>query len=253
LSHQRLAALLLREGRGADAIGHLEKALAILEVDPEAAGREWQWDLVATRVRLADALLAGDRMRGAEQQLQRGKELAERLHRSDPAYAPGVRTLYTIYARMSYIDQAHGRTKSSLDALRRCRDLAEALVEGNQQNHDLKHDLALAHRSIGDALATLPGKRREALAAYRQAMRLLEPLSRSFSSNLSLQRTLVDTHRRIATLLAQEGDREAELKELRTARATLQRLAAANPDDPALTSELAWFEKTYRLRAAASK
>jgi hypothetical protein len=43
------------------------------------------------------------------------------------------------------------------------------------------------------------------------------------------------------------------LKELRTARATLQRLAAASPDDPALMSDLDWFEKTYRLRAAASK
>jgi tetratricopeptide (TPR) repeat protein len=253
LSHQRLAEPLLRKGRVADAIGHLEKALAILEVDPEAAGREWQWDLVATRVRLADALLAGDQMRRAEQQLQRGKELAERLHRSDPAYAPGVRALYTIYARVSYIDQAHGRTKRSLDALRRCRDLAAALVDGNPQNHDLKHDLALAHRSIGDALVALPGKRKEALSAYRQAIGLLEPLTRSFPSHLALQRTLADTHRRIATLLAQEGDREAELKELRTARTTLQRLAATSPDDPALTSDLAWFEKTYRLRAAASK
>src|SRR5262249_20395415 len=178
---------------------------------------------------------------GADKQLQRGKELAERLHRSGPPDTAGVRALYTIYARMSYIEQKRGRTTRSLDALRRCRDLAASLIESNPQNPDLKHDLALVDRSIGDTLTTLPGKAREPPSAPRRAMHVIEPLSRSFPSNPPLQRTLADTHRQIATLLAQQGDREAELRELRTARATLQRLAAARPNDPALTSDLAWF------------
>jgi len=253
LSHQRVAELLLKHERKAEAIAHLEKALAILEAEPEAAGREWEWGLVTIRSRLADAYLASDQTRRAEEQLQRGKDLGERLHRSEPGNAAGVRSLYTIYARISHIEQIGGKTKQALAALQRWHDLVAALAERDPQNKNWQYDLALTHHSMGGVLMSLPDKRAEALSAYGKAVRLLEPLSYASPTNVALQQNLADAHWHIATLAAQGRDREAELRALRTGRATLQRVVAANSGDAALVERLEWFEQTYRQRAGGAK
>jgi len=253
LAQLRVAEILLREERNDDAIGHLEKALAILEVEPEAAGQEWQWHLVSVRARLGDAFLASERSRLAEVQLRRAKDLAERLHRTDPGNMAGARALYTIYARISHIEQARGNAKQALAELQKCHDLVASLVTRDPQSQELQHDLALAHHSIGDVLLSLPGKRGQALSAYHKAIRLLEPLSRSNATNRILQHNLASAHWHVATLLARQGDREAELKALRTGRATLQRVVTENPGDPYLIERLEWFENAYRQRAAETK
>jgi tetratricopeptide (TPR) repeat protein len=253
LSHQRVAEVLLRERRSDAAIGHLEKALTILEVEPEAAGQEWQWQLAGVRGRLADAYLASEQSRLAEEQLLRGRDLAERLHRADPANTAGARTLYTIHARIGHIEQSRGNARRALTEFHRCHDLVAALVARDPQSQALQYDLALTHHSIGDVLLGLPGKRGEALTAYRKAVRILEPLSHSDATNLSLARTLASAHWHSAALLAQQGDREAELKALRTGRATLQRIVTENPGDPILTERLEGLENAYRQRVGEVK
>jgi tetratricopeptide (TPR) repeat protein len=195
---------------------------------------------------LAKAFLADEQPRLAQEQLRRAKALAERLHPSESGYAPGIRALYTIHAYTSYIDQLRGNARRALAELRECQRLVAALVARDPENQAWKRDLALTQHSIGDVLAPLPGKRAEALTAYREAVRLLDPLSRSNPANMALHRTLVDAHRRIATLLVQKGDRDAELKALRAGRETAQRLATISPGDPELAENLAWFEETYR-------
>ena len=251
-SHQRVAELLLKQEKAGPAVEHLEKALAILDAEPEAAAHAWQWSLVTTRVRLADAFLAGAQPRLAEEQLRRVRDAAERLHRADPGNTAGARALYTIYARIGDVEQAAGRAKQALIAMQRCHDLVAALVARDRSNKDWQYDLALTHRGIGDILATLPGKGTEALSAYGRAVRLLEPLSHASPTSLALQRTLAEAHSHIATLAAQRGDREAELRALRTGLATMQRIVAAHPGDAALTERLAWFEKAYRERSNRS-
>lgn len=226
--------------------------MIILDGEAEG-GYEWLWDLVTVRTRLAKAFLAGEQTRLAEEQLRRGKELAERLHRSEPGYAPGIRALYTIHAYMSYIDQSRGNARRALAELRGCQGLVAALVAHDPQNQTWKHDLALTQHSIGDVLASLPGKRSEALSAYREAVRLLEPLSRSNPANVALHRTLVGAHRRIATIARTKGDRDTELKALRAGRETAQRLATASPAEPELAENLACFEETYRRGPGTTK
>jgi tetratricopeptide (TPR) repeat protein len=245
LSHRRVGELMLEKGERAEAIRHLDKALAIFDGDAEG-GYEWLWDLVTVRTGLAKAFLADEQPRLAQEQLRRAKALAERLHPSESGYAPGIRALYTIHAYTSYIDQLRGNARRALAELRECQRLVAALVARDPENQAWKRDLALTQHSIGDVLAPLPGKRAEALTAYREAVRLLDPLSRSNPANMALHRTLVDAHRRIATLLVQKGDRDAELKALRAGRETAQRLATISPGDPELAENLAWFEETYR-------
>ena len=248
LLHERVGTLLLTKGQNTAAIEHFERSRDILERGSETASHEWQWGLVTARMRLADAFLAAGQTDLTEDQLSQSKELAERLHRSDSANTAGIQALYTIYARVSAIEQTRGRPDLSLAALQRCQDLVVSLVARDPHNHAWRLDLALTHNGMGGVLASVPGRQEEALSSYREAVRLLEPLSTSESANRVLQHTLADAHQGVATLLAERGDSEGELKALGAGRTALRRVTTVSPGDTALMERLDWFERKYRQR-----
>ncbi len=202
-------------GRPADALPHLDAAIAIAEaLLAEAADDLDARVFLGTLFNTSSTALArvgrGDEAR--QRQLQAiaiGESLVER----HPDSAHYRRELAVGYGNLASAELADGQPGRALELTRRALPLYEALARAAPGDDNAQRDLALGHRNVGRALGAA-GDPRAAAPHLEQARSLLAGLVAQFPDSAFLARQLAFTHLVIAQNLQASGQRAASLAEV---------------------------------------
>ncbi len=202
-------------GRPADALPHLDAAIAIAE----ALLAETADDLDA-RVFLgtlfntsSTALARVGRGAEARQRQLQAIAIGESLVERHPDSAHYRRELAVGYGNLASAELADGQPGRALELTRRALPLYEALVQAAPGDDNAQRDLALGHRNVGRALGAT-GDPRAAEPHLARARSLLAALVAKFPDSAFLARQLAFTHLVIAQNLQAGGQRAASLAEV---------------------------------------
>ncbi|WP_281328835.1 hypothetical protein [Polyangium sp. 6x1] len=190
-------------------------------------------------VMVGDYLLEDEREAAAAASFQRGMTLAERLAESAPN-DQDHRSLVAL-TRDRYADAllAAGDGPGALAAYREALVVRDRLALDAPDDVGRRRALARCHESIGEVLRAM-GEKPEALAAYRACLVLREDLA-ELTYDDDARRDLYATYGRIGHVLRAMADPRGALEAFRTGLALAARLAAEQPDVPAIQGDHALF------------
>ncbi len=268
-AHHQLAGVLLEQGRSDDALAEEREALAIASslaaAKPERA--EWQRDVIASHLGIADVLLARGDAAAAVAELTTAREIATRL----PDSAHDVAVLRSRTGRI-YADQgntagalaelraaqgvfvaevahdpkaassvssghidigevllAQGDTDGAVAAYRAAKTLATGEVERDPKAIDWQERVVIAETHLGKALLG-QGDVTGALAEFQASLVLAKALVAHDPTNAEWKYMQNGCHRRIGKALLQHGDAAGALAEYQAALALSDALVAGDPN-----------------------
>jgi non-specific serine/threonine protein kinase/serine/threonine-protein kinase len=202
-------------GRPADALPHLDAAIAIAQALLAQAGDDLDARVFLGTLLNTSATALGRVGRDAlsrQRQLQ-AIAIVESLVERHPDSAHYRRELAVGYGNLASAELGDGRPERALELTRRALPLYEALVRAAPADDNARRDLALGHRNVGRALGAT-GDPRAAAPHLEQARALLAGLVAQFPDSAFLARQLAFTHLVIAQNLEAGGQRAAALAEV---------------------------------------
>ena len=127
-----------------------------------------------------------------------------------------------------------GSTAARRLLVSRAQEYLDSLNQQSKGDPSLQRELAAAYERVGDVLgypyAANLGDKDGALANYRKALALREPLAKAAPTDLAQQRDLVGTYFRLANLADSVGNFTEALAALAKAQPIAEKLAANNHD-----------------------
>jgi serine/threonine protein kinase len=171
-------------------------------------------------------------------------EAQQQRSRADADYREARDTLERMLARLE--SQPVGAVPQLKELQRRLREDAlafylKALDRADSADPMQRLDTATAFRRAADLQQVL-GQREAAEASYQRAIALIEGLSVETRDASSTQILLAGCYQNLGTLVGSTGRSDETERHNRTALDILERLAQAQPDDPAVQNELAKAE-----------
>jgi len=240
--------LLKRESDPAVALKHLQKAQAIRREALELAPDDWklrrdlamgEFNLATVAEQLADAPLA-------EQSLTRSRELFEALAAEQPDDLTVCYQLAACLRREADLKCEAEKPAEALPLYRRARDVMEPLARENASVPEYQVRLAEICISLGqveydqadDDPAQAPSHEARALAAFREARTLLEPLGSLCLEHPRYCRDLIVTLHAVGKLHPDAEGRREVIQALDALRRQLEDLRARSPDAAAVQEHL---------------
>lgn len=169
-------------------------------------------------------------------------EVARRIHLADPDDLR-ARSDYGIALTRAAIVLPPDQVASRIRQLRQAAGLTREVDRVSPANATNRAELALQLHFLGDALV-LTGDRDGARGAYREALKLMEPMLRT--GGVSTVVASLQVSRKLGVLLASGGQREEAVALGRRA------LEIADPAGPAMKNRPAEFQSKAAARAAAA-
>jgi tetratricopeptide (TPR) repeat protein len=200
LAHVRFANLLFESGRKPDALNSLTKAAAVLEpllsADPQNLTNQRD---VARLDNQWGAVLLEQKPESALQFYRKAETIGENWLAGHPDH-PEVRE--RLAESRSGIARALAKLGSSREADSKSREAVEiddALVRLDPRNVHYAYSLVLAYRNRGDILLQT-GNPGAASDAYRQALKIIEPMAASDPTSWLKRRTFAELQTRLDRL-----------------------------------------------------
>jgi tetratricopeptide (TPR) repeat protein len=135
---------------------------------------------------------------------------------------------YRGYTMLGDVHAARNALAEALAAYAEARREAQAMVEREPEQFELRRDLSVTFDRMGDALSR-QGALDEALANYRQALEIVESLAQRDPHNTVWLRDQSVSHDRIGDILDRQGDFDAALQSFERGLEFAQRLALQDP------------------------
>lgn len=153
---------------------------------------------------------------GAYESYRKAIQIAKQLITTNPGDSEAQRTLAVIYEKMSDVQSWTGNVPLAVENSRKSLALYETLAKDDLNTPRNKQSLAISYIKLGDILGNpnFPnvGKIEEALQNYQYALNILQSLSWSDSSNVTVRRYLGLVHERIGTIFDLKSDPETALQ-----------------------------------------
>jgi tetratricopeptide (TPR) repeat protein len=247
VSYGKVGDVLVAQGNLPEALNSYRDSLAIADrlarADPGNAG--WQRDLSVSYNKVADVLVAQGNLPEALNSYRDSLAIRDRLARADPGNADWQRDLSVSYDRVGDVQVAQGNLPEALNSYRDSLAIADRLARADPGNAEWQRDLSVSYNKVADVLAA-QGNLPEALKSYRDSLAIADRLARADPGNAGWQRDLSVSLGRVADTLLKLG-RTAEARPLaERALAQLRSAIARMPDDPQLTSGLAYYQDLLR-------
>jgi tetratricopeptide (TPR) repeat protein len=149
------------------------------------------------------------------------------------------------YNKVADVLAAQGNLPEALKSYRDSLAIADRLARADPGNAGWQRDLSVSYDRVGDVLVA-QGNLPEALNSFRDSLAIADRLARADPGNAGWQRDLSVSLGRVADTLLKLG-RTAEARPLaERALAQLRSAIARMPDDPQLTSGLAYYQDLLR-------
>lgn len=195
----------------------IERFRALAAADP-ANGRTGR-DLSGALANLASAFRQDGRLKDAEAAIAEALDLNGALLKADPGNADLERDRLLALERQGDIAYSAKDGAAALESYQAARELADDLVT-RTGGASARRDLSAMAMKQGDALRAL-GRKKQAIAAYREALDVRRELAEAEPGNPARQRDLILAHSRMAEMGV---ERRANLK---AALAIAERLEAS--------------------------
>lgn len=187
---------------------------------------------------------------GAVRSYEKSVELRTRLLAADDDNAELLNETAQSFQGLGDVFYTKNDLNGALTSYRKAIALAQRAFAAQPQNHTFRHHLALSHARLGDLLGNEQyanlGDTAGALAAFRTAEELVEPLYAENQNDADTISVLANALSRVGVLSCSTGDVAAGLPALRRAVAMMERAVAQNPDSQSWAME--WLAAKHWLR-----
>jgi len=221
------------------------KAMALLDsvLDHGPANRPAQLARVTVLRRIGTVYLYTQESGRGIASFREAQKIGEDLMARDPADARAAGELAQVYSATGDALWVGGAFAASIEEHVKAVALLQKFSAATSNDGALKQTLAAAYSAIGMDEARL-GRLEEGLGRYRQALSLLEDLTRRDPANASYQRTLMSTYSHLGDVLGNPkwrslGDAEGALDAYRRMLAVARRLHETDPANQQATSDYA--------------
>lgn len=218
-----------------------KKALAIRESLAAANPNdlEVRRQLCPNYGKLSDLLLSNGDAQGAIGYTQEGMELARTLANEKNATVADKMIFATFQLDYGYKQILLGTDHASgLKNLRAGTSALEQILAQDPNNLRLRRTLGLADSRLAGTLARDPSQHPEAMALYKKAISVKEPLVQSDPNNVEIKRLITYDKFELGQLLANMNESDAALEQDRTALSEFESYAKADPTNVQLQEDL---------------
>ena len=177
-------------GDPAGFISSYKKALAIRQAvyQAEPSNVQAERELLRTRGRLSDALLAEGDLAGSLDQLRQLLPIAERLAVTNPGNLGDRRNLALAQLDYGWKSSADGSWRAGLAECRKAIGLLEEVAEADPKDKRTQRVLAVAYGRVGELLSEYARQHADALAMDQKALAIYRSLLAEDSRNTDSQR-----------------------------------------------------------------
>lgn len=198
VSYERIADVMMAQGRREEALASYRKSLAIAEklaADPTNA--DAQHDLSISYNKVGDVLFELRQHQEALDLYRKSLAIVEKLVAADPGNAERQRDLALGHEEIGDALVAEGQREEALDAFRKSLAIREKLAAADPANAQWQRDLSISYNKIGDTLMAA-FRREDALDAYRKSLAIREALAAADPGNAQWQADMAISLYRLA-------------------------------------------------------
>jgi serine/threonine protein kinase len=164
-----------------------------------------------------------------------GRELVD----NHPTNLPLQQELARAYLNLGPVLRRKGQLQEAETAYNRAIWFLQNLVNASRDNPEYRRELAVGYTLLGTLLGKLPTPRwPQAKQAHRQAIALLEKLTRDFPSIPLYKQELANTYNSLARKLTAPEEAAEKEKAYRDAQLLLEELVAESPGTPEYHGDL---------------
>jgi tetratricopeptide (TPR) repeat protein len=223
----RAAKVISLTSSASEAVPQYRQAVALWQilVTQQPANQNHRASLAQTLNDLGVALLPlAGRLAEALCTFRRAENLVEQLIAADPKSFPLRYELCLILLNIAEIQLRQGQPDDSLKTLHDVLAIASQLATEDPTSLDPRISLATAHTTVGRLLAAQPGELINAIAAYDQAIELLEDINREHPELADQAHRLAVVLSELSSLQQRAGQPELALQTLRRSLDIFERL-----------------------------
>jgi eukaryotic-like serine/threonine-protein kinase len=259
-NYGKLSDLCWNLGDSAAAIAYSQKAMATAQTlyDGDSKNTMYRRLLAAALLDYGykQAMLEGKLDAGLKN-VERGTTLLEQMVAKDPKNIRLRRNLGLSYSRAGEITAADPtQAELTLAYLRKALATQTANSEADHNNAELRRLAAYDQYSVGEQLATME-RYAESLQDERAAFVVFQDLSQKDPANMELREDIGYVEGDIGKVLVRSGQENAAIPQLRSALATLTKMAEARQPKSrvgsAISKDQYWLGKAYTAAAFAVK
>ena len=187
VSYERIADVMMAQGRREEALVSYRKSLAIAEklaADPTNA--DAQHGLSISYNKIGDVLSELRQHQEALDLYRKSLAIVEKLVAADPGNAERQRDLALGHEEIGDALVADGKREEALGAFRKSLAIREKLAAADPANAQWQRDLSISYNKIGDALIAA-FRREDALDAYGKSLAIREKLAAADPGNAQWQ------------------------------------------------------------------
>ena len=186
---------------------------------------------------------------GGKKDLQDAMAITERLIKADPSN-PKVRSERSIeYQNLAFMQDAVGDRLHALESYRQNQALKLGIFRAHPEYRKIRRSLGMSTVLLGSALAR-SGLRQEALKTLEEGIELYNAVPKG-EDDINVERERAISRQKLGDILLMDGDAHAALANYAQARAALQPMAKADPQNTMLRLDVAAMDY-HQARALVS-
>jgi tetratricopeptide (TPR) repeat protein len=227
-THQAVGDILNAQGNSAAAIERYRIALGFKEREAATspADPDRQNELAFCHFNLGDAVSAQGDGGAALDSYRSCLAILDRLE-ANGASSASPRLLVHVLFQIAAIEESQNGISASLKSLERVQQVLAALVAGEADNVEFRHNLALCHERIGDLKRKL-GDPQSAFENYGASAAMLEQVAATAEEPATFHRMEHVVRNKMGDLLREHGGLPAALDHYRQALALVSAIAATD-------------------------